>query len=52
MPKNITLREMIRRFRAIGFSGPFSGGRLCLWNVEILESESQIPMAVTYREDS
>jgi hypothetical protein len=27
MPKNIALREMIRRFRLLGFSGPFSGGR-------------------------
>jgi predicted RNA binding protein YcfA (HicA-like mRNA interferase family) len=27
MPKTIPLRELIRRFRVLGFNGPFSGGR-------------------------
>ncbi|MEK7208266.1 MAG: type II toxin-antitoxin system HicA family toxin [Patescibacteria group bacterium] len=27
MPKNISLQNLIRRFRALGFDGPYSGGR-------------------------
>ena len=27
MPKSISLRNLIRRFRALGFDGPYSGGR-------------------------
>ena len=27
MPKPITRREMLRRFAALGWEGPFSGGR-------------------------
>jgi len=27
MPKNISHRELIRKFRKLGFDGPYSGGR-------------------------
>lgn len=27
MPSNISRRELIRKFRSLGYSGPFSGGR-------------------------
>lgn len=27
MPKNISRRELIQRFRLFGFNGPFAGGR-------------------------
>lgn len=27
MPNNISHRELIRRFRKLGFDGPYSGGR-------------------------
>lgn len=27
MPSSISRRELIKKFRALGFSGPFSGGR-------------------------
>lgn len=27
MPSNISRRELIRKFKALGYSGPFSGGR-------------------------
>lgn len=27
MPKNITHRELVSRFRKFGFDGPYSGGR-------------------------
>jgi len=27
MPKNISLRKLIQRFRELGFDGPYSGGR-------------------------
>lgn len=27
MPKNISLRKLIQRFRILGFDGPYSGGR-------------------------
>ncbi len=27
MPKNISLRKLIQRFRQFGFDGPYSGGR-------------------------
>jgi len=27
MPKNISLRNLIKRFRRLGFDGPYSGGR-------------------------
>ena len=27
MPKNISYRELVRRFRKLGFDGPYSGGR-------------------------
>ena len=27
MPSGISRRELIRKFRALGYSGPFSGGR-------------------------
>ena len=27
MPRPISLRELIRRFHALGFNGPYSGGR-------------------------
>ncbi|MBI3232102.1 MAG: type II toxin-antitoxin system HicA family toxin [Candidatus Doudnabacteria bacterium] len=27
MPKNISLRKFIQKFRRLGFDGPYSGGR-------------------------
>lgn len=27
MPSNISRRELIKKFRTLGYSGPFSGGR-------------------------
>ena len=27
MPKNVSHRELVRRFRELGFDGPYSGGR-------------------------
>jgi predicted RNA binding protein YcfA (HicA-like mRNA interferase family) len=27
MPKNISLRKLIQKFRIFGFDGPYSGGR-------------------------
>jgi predicted RNA binding protein YcfA (HicA-like mRNA interferase family) len=27
MPRTLSRRELIRRFRALGYTGPFSGGR-------------------------
>ncbi len=27
MPKNISWRKLVQRFRQLGFDGPFSGGR-------------------------
>jgi predicted RNA binding protein YcfA (HicA-like mRNA interferase family) len=27
MPRTLSRRELIRRFRALGYRGPFSGGR-------------------------
>ena len=27
MPKNISLRDLIKKFRKFGFDGPYSGGR-------------------------
>ena len=27
MPKNISWRKLVQRFRALGFDGPYSGGR-------------------------
>lgn len=27
MPKNISLRKLIQKFRKLGFDGPYSGGR-------------------------
>lgn len=27
MPSNISWKELIRKFRALGYSGPFSGGK-------------------------
>lgn len=27
MPKNISWRDLIRKFRRLGFDGPYSGGR-------------------------
>lgn len=27
MPKNISWRKLVQRFRKIGFDGPYSGGR-------------------------
>lgn len=27
MPKNISWRKLVQRFRGLGFDGPFSGGR-------------------------
>ncbi|MBI3274217.1 MAG: type II toxin-antitoxin system HicA family toxin [Candidatus Colwellbacteria bacterium] len=27
MPKNISHRELIRKFKKLGFDGPYSGGR-------------------------
>lgn len=27
MPKNIAWRQLVRRFRLLGFTGPYSGGR-------------------------
>ena len=27
MPKNISLRKLIQKFRQLGFDGPYSGGR-------------------------
>jgi hypothetical protein len=27
MPKNISLRKLIQKFRILGFDGPYSGGR-------------------------
>ena len=27
MPRTLSRRELVRRFRALGYTGPFSGGR-------------------------
>lgn len=27
MPKNISWRKLVQKFRALGFDGPYSGGR-------------------------
>ncbi|OFW00475.1 MAG: hypothetical protein A3G20_07450 [Acidobacteria bacterium RIFCSPLOWO2_12_FULL_59_11] len=27
MPKNITWQELVKKFRRLGFDGPYSGGR-------------------------
>jgi predicted RNA binding protein YcfA (HicA-like mRNA interferase family) len=27
MPKNISWRDLVRKFRRLGFDGPYSGGR-------------------------
>ncbi len=27
MPKNISLRKLVQKFRKLGFDGPYSGGR-------------------------
>ncbi|MBI5400673.1 MAG: type II toxin-antitoxin system HicA family toxin [Candidatus Yonathbacteria bacterium] len=27
MPKNISHRELVKKFRALGFEGPYSGGK-------------------------
>jgi len=27
MPKNISWKKLVKRFRGLGFEGPFSGGR-------------------------
>ena len=38
MPKNISWRKLVQRFRKLGFDGPYSGGRhLFMIKGELLE---------------
>jgi predicted RNA binding protein YcfA (HicA-like mRNA interferase family) len=41
MPKNISLRKMVHKFRKLGFDGPHSGGRHLFMSKE--EMKVRIP---------
>ena len=47
MPKNISWRKLVKRFRKLGFDGPYSGGR----HLFMIKKELKVHIPNPHRSD-